>query len=264
MSLSVVEFGRQLVETGDLDPVYTMLWEAQLEPRQLRQWLMSYWCFYHSGTASWIAEALPPANQWYWERMMRAAESSDYPRGTERRHFRGELSCKSVKWLADYPKGLDYMFTAFTEGPKPKSLKSVMDYVKTWVGFGDWIAFKVADMLERLDLCQIDFSDADTFLFDSPKEGAEIVAAKYGKFNVLAQSNPSRWAVDYLREELGQLKAPPRFERNLNGQEYETILCKWKSHLNGHYEVGHDIKEIRAGLLRFSTCKLSQRLLKCL
>jgi hypothetical protein len=56
------------------------------------------------------------------------------------------------------------------------------------------------------------------------------------------------WAYNQLRQHLGKYKAPPRFERAINIQEIETILCKWKSHMNGHYKVGKDTHEIHEAL----------------
>ena len=34
----------------------------------------------------------------------------------------------------------------------------------------------------------------------------------------------------------------------MNVQEVETILCKWKSHMGGHYPLGNDLHEIREGM----------------
>lgn len=263
MSLSVVDFGRQLVETEDLDPVYVMLYKAELDRETLYKWLLAYWCFYHCGTSSWIVDGK------FEERLLQAAETAVHPRGTERRHFRGRNGVDSVKWILGYPKGWRFMVGAFDEfeksGSSTRLLADVMAYVQTWKGFGPWIAFKVADMLERLGICRINFSEADTFLFDSPKEGAGLVVQHYSlpQDHVSEYESPA-WAFDYLDTRLGHLKAPPRYERTLNGQEYETILCKWKSHLNGHYEVGHDIHEIRQGLLKYSRWPTAQRLLKTL
>ena len=36
--------------------------------------------------------------------------------------------------------------------------------------------------------------------------------------------------------------------RRVNIQEVETILCKWKSHMNGHYPLSNDVDEIQHGL----------------
>lgn len=256
--LEVVDFGRRLVETGDLDPVYVMLWNAQLGPKKLQLWLLAYWCYYHCGTASWIVDQPN-----YWAAMTTAADSSDYPRGTERRHFRGRLSANSVRWLRG--EGIGLLFGEFDRAAyenKRLPLDEVMEYVQCWVGFGPWIAFKVADMLERLGICRIAFTDADTFLFNSPKEGAALVVSRYANGATVSAKEAPAWAFKYLHEHLGHLDAPPRYERRLNGQEYETILCKWKSHLSGHYSVGKDIHEIREGLLRFARWPTAQLLLK--
>jgi hypothetical protein len=269
--LDVVEFGRQLVTTGDLDPVYVALYGANLEPDRLRKWLLAYWCFYSCGTASWIVD-----QQSFWDAMRTAAASSDYPRGTERRHFRGSLAVTSVDALyeaADYAaigSDLEIIEAMFywlcypmdaERATQPIPLAKLMERVMRWRGFGEWIAFKVADMLERLGLAAIDFSDSDAFLFDSPREGAALVVERYGPKGFPLVTTPEAWALAYLGRNLGSLPAPPRAERLLNGQEYETILCKWKAHLSGHYAVGHDIAEIRESLLRFAHFRTSQRLL---
>lgn len=254
--LSVVDFGRRLVETEDLDPVYCMLHNAQLEQRKLKRWLLAYLCFYHCGTASWIVDQPD-----YWFGMKMAASSKRWPRSSERRHFRGEFATKAVEALS--ASGVNNIFSMLTDA-QPLALATMMKRVKTLYGFGDWIAFKVADVLERLGLCKILFHDADTFLFDSPKAGAELVVEKYATGGYRASLPASQWAFDYLKRHLGDMEAPPRYERKLNGQEFETILCKWIAHMEGRYPVGKDITEIRHGLLKFSTCKTSQLLLKCL
>lgn len=268
LQLSVTDFGRQLVETGDLDPVYILLWESKLSQDRLRKWLIAYWSFYHCGTSSWIVD-----QPFYWKAMAQAANSKEYPRGTERRHFRGELSRKSVEWLSQ--RGVPNLFDSLTgriEGRLPLSL--VMKNVCKWMGFGKWIAFKVADMLERLAICDIDFTATDTFLFDSPREGAIEVVRRYAKGEAITDDLAPAWALDYLERKLGsktlprgsragaKLLAPPRYDRGLGPQEYETVLCKWKSYLGGSYYVGHDIEELVAGLGRFPKSPTARQLLK--
>jgi hypothetical protein len=54
--------------------------------------------------------------------------------------------------------------------------------------------------------------------------------------------------VDYLIEYFAKNTAPPLHDRPVGLQEVETILCKWKSHQNGHYPLNNDIDEIRAGV----------------
>jgi len=43
-------------------------------------------------------------------------------------------------------------------------------------------------------------------------------------------------------------KAPPYQDRSINIQELETVVCKYKSHCNGHYPLGLDTVDIYHGL----------------
>lgn len=259
--LNCYEFGRRIIDAQDLDPVYVLAANAGFNREEMRGWLLAYWCFYNVGTASWVIERKSGQNgssSVYWNRMQEAAGSSDYPRGRERRHFRGAASVNSVNWLRS--RGLSELFEPFN---RYTTLPSVIEYVKTWVEFGPWIAFKVADMIEVLGLSQIDFSEAPRFLFDSPRHGAKRLWNEHN-----SGLDPSRepggvekWAMDLIVENV-PVKAPPRFARLVNYQEAETILCKWDAYMNGRYHIGEDIEACRKALLRYSKCKTSQRLFK--
>lgn len=274
--LNCYEFGKKLLETNDLDPVYIVLYEAQLPIELLKRWLLSFWCFYHSGTASWISEGKGrdgiADEQWFLDRLLKAAKSKDYPRCPERRHFRGQNALDSVAFISEWGvEGLWEEFGMYSSGRgKSRSdaaqgrvpASEVMGYVQEWVGFGPWIAFKVADMLERLGILDIDFSDAA--IYKSPREGAEELWKSLNGFKPYpprSNYDVTKWAMDDLLEHLGEHKAPPRYERYVSYQEAETILCKWHSHLNGHYEVGEDIISLKKALLQFAKCKTSQALL---
>lgn len=278
--LSPAEFGKRLIQTSDLDPVYCLLWVA-LNPAELlmsgirlRRWLLAYWCFYHVGTASWIADTEGDgyqAEEQFWDRMQRAAESKDYPRSSERRHFRGQNAIQSVAYLRG--RGLDSLWADFDRAAyeqRKLPLQDVLELVQEWVGFGPWIAFKVADMLERLGLVQVRFDAGAMFLFDSPKEGALRMWQEQPRLNreltqlihpEIRPQDINTWAVAMLLEQLGKLRAPPRYERPINVQEVETVLCKWNSYMKGSYHLGEDIGACRAGLLRFANCRTAQNLL---
>jgi hypothetical protein len=251
-TLSIYEFSRQLIETKDLDPVYVAVWETQLEPELLKRWLLAYWCFYHVGTAAWIAEA----NVGYWRRMQEAAASKEYPRSSERRHFRGSAAIEAVLWLKR--RGIQQLF----EGLQGSlTINQVMEYVQTWNQFGPWIAFKVVDMIERLNLAQVTFDLGSMFLFDSPREGAILMWDIEG-VGQKAPHHVGNWAVESILSRLSGVLAPPRYEREVNVQEAETCLCKWYSYMRGGYYIGKDIEEIHSGLMKFPLCKVSQRLLQ--
>ncbi len=251
--LSVYEFGEQLLDTNDLDPVYVLLYDSGMckYKSKIRKWLLAYWCFYHIGTASWIVD-----QDDYWKAMKTAAGSKDYHRSSERRHFRGANATKSVAHLSS--QGIDRLFKPLCI--ESQSIESVMKHVQTWVGFGPWIAFKVADMLERLGLCDVKFDTGSMFLFDSPRQGAELMREKYGMDKGVVGDHVGEWAVSAILARLGPRPAPPRGERAINVQEAETILCKWKSYMGGHYRLGEDIEAVQNAFSTYSTSSTLERL----
>lgn len=255
--LDIFTFSRQLIKSNDLDPVYVMLWNSDLMTSRtmLCRWLVAYWCFYHCGTACWIIDQPD-----YWQALAEAAVTKTHPRASERRHFRGQAAVKSVQGLRGLRLTPDQIVRGLGHSDERPTASEVMGRVKRMRGFGDWIAFKVADMLERLALCPVLFQPEDVFnMFDVPRKGAEEMAQRHGPCQ--GQSVYS-WAYQELTAVLGTQTAPPRHERMLNIQEVETCLCKWKSHLNGHYEVGKDIHEVRHGLVRYGRCKSAQMLIR--
>ena len=250
--MGVYQFGSRLLKTNDLDPIYVMLYRSQLPRSVLRRWLLSYWCFYSIETCNRILD-----HKDYWKGMQEAAASSSFKRGTERRHFRGKLAISSVEFLK--AKSVEDWFKP-VESRHPISYSIVIDYIKTWRGFGPWIAFKVADMLDRLGFCQILFdyqAQSKIMMFDSPKEGAIRVTEKYNG----DREHPEVWAVENLTKALSRFKAPPDYQRTINIQEIETILCKWKSYTNGHYQLGEDLNSIRLALSN-PTTEIEKQLIK--
>lgn len=251
--LDIYSFGRQLIETGDLDPVYIVVHQAQLQPTDLCNWLLAYWCFYHCGTACWITDAKDVRS--YWIRMQTAAASKDYARSSERRHFRGAAAISAIESLMLRKQTPSEIVAELAWGSKfnvNPALNEVMKRVQQLRNFGPWIAFKVADMLERLNIVPIVFSSSDVFnMFKAPREGAVMLADQEGR-RFDGESEACSWAYAVLKRKLGLLKAPPRLERRINIQEIETILCKYHSHLGGHYILGKDIHEVEAGLEKYS------------
>jgi hypothetical protein len=263
--MSIEDFGKALLDTRDLDPVYVVLWRNYRGPGMawptLRKWLLAYWCFYHVGVASWIADGSEDASRdGYWTRMAEAASSSAYPRGTERRHFRGGKASAAVEWFRG--RGLNYLFRPLLRRDSESlTLEAVVDTVTRWPQFGPWIAFKVADMLERLGIVPVEFNAGDVFrMFDSPRKGALEVAWRYSRER--GEADLLKWTYNYMVQLFGHYFAPPSGNRKVNIQEFETILCKWHSHLTGHYYVGKDTHEIHEALERYSGSVVSRQLLR--
>lgn len=265
--LPIEQFGRHLITTGDLDPIYNGLVGAvaagaYTQP-QLFRWLIAYWCYYHAGVASYMSEF---EGQEFWSRMMVAAENEQespaggrWPRGHERRHFRALNATKSIfhliKTWGAFPEDMvQYIAAPETEGQTgPLPFKVVSKRVQEHVGFGPWIGFKVADMVDRVMGVPVDFDQAAVFMFKDPERAAMMLfeereGHKYPDGAKLKREVILGNVTDYLTKTFSDLKAPPLGDRPINIQEVETVLCKWKSHMNGHYPLWNDIHEIHEGL----------------
>jgi hypothetical protein len=244
---SIVAFGTELITSQDLDPIYTVLHHGELPEDQTKRWLFAYWCFYHAGFASYASER---EGVCYWSTLGRAAQNvtesplgGRWPRGTERRHFRGEKCVKAIEWFAsrEAEEWVDHSHTF----PGPLHHKKIIARVSTWPQFGPWIGFKVADMLERCLGIPVQFSDEITLIYKEPRKALDILATS-------DESPYQHWDVKDIYYELSErfsyLDAPPSLDRPCSHSEIETCLCKWKSHINGHYPLGKDSLELREAL----------------
>lgn len=272
MTLPIAAFGDALLRTGDLDPVYVALHNAGLDSATLSRLCLAYWCFYHLGMASQLAEIKSPKK--YWEKMMEAAINTSrpdgtkpWPRGAERRHFRGQQAVSAMTELVQRYKTPEHAVEGLlgagkghgTGHPFPMSYGSVAAAAQSHRGFGEWIAFKIADMAERVLGYPVDFSDCTLGIYKDPRQGAALAFHTRGQGT--GQGEP--WKQPLSDQELAETvafyvdhfrkyKCMPAHVgghfRKVNVQEVETVFCKWKSHVKGHYPVGKDTLEISHGL----------------
>lgn len=247
--MDVLQFGRALIDTGDLDPVYIGIYQAKLDEPQLCRLLLAYWCFYHLGAASYLSEF---EGRDYWDFMLVAAKNSDpdmeprvllgnvgnrherWPRASERRHFRGDKCVNAVAWLSH---GVSAEFRVRALANECRTERDVATALDLWPQFGPWISFKVADMLERCYGAPIAFHEDTGLMYESPRAGLELV-----------DSRDPEATYRRLLAAFSNKAAPPSRDRPCGPQEVETILCKFKSMSDRHYWVGKDIQEVRHGL----------------
>lgn len=258
-TLSPYQFGEELLAYDDLDPVYNILWHGRqqglMDEATLKRWLVAYWGFYHAGTASYLAQY---EGEEFWLEYSEAASTKVFPRGRERRHYRGNISKDSAAGLMELELPPETLVDSLCLDLDTDYSVLAAEVVREWPGFGKWIAFKIGDMLERLDLFPTKFLPHHIFtFFESPKIGAMLLAYSEGWEASNSYPTPEQYAIARLTNYLGEYPAPPREERVLGLQEYETVLCKWKSYLNGHYEPGHDVADLKKALLRFDRIPLS-------
>lgn len=265
--LPIKLFGKQLLESKDLDPIYVALHQLTQhdgwDNAQVERWMIAYWCFYHAGVASYLSEFKGAS---FWAKMLVAAANETqtpvgtrWPRGSERRHFRGKQGTSAIAELGNrYGNEPEKMvhFIGGAGGP----YATVEKRIRQHRSFGPWISFKVADMLERICGYNITFENSEIFMFDSPTKAAFMVWASNARKPVSTSEPPEeerdgviKFVVDALTDHFQSHEPPPRGGRPLGLQEVETILCKWKSHVRGHYPLYNDIDEINEGLEVWAT-----------
>lgn len=263
--LSIEDFGRELLRTNDLDPIYVALVGAEkagdYSREQLNRWMVAYWCFYHAGVASFLSEK-EGEEFWHWFEVAAVNEAETpvggrWPRGHERRHFRGKVALETFDDLRARYGERPHVFAAYcahTNLPGDRlSFKEVSKRAQEHRGFGPWIGFKIADMVDRVLGVPVDFDQAAVFMFKDPEKAAMMLWEERAAPKYPARARPKRDVIlghitDYLIKEFEEFRAPPFRDRPVNIQEVETVLCKWKSHMNGHYPLQNDIREINEGL----------------
>lgn len=253
--LTVEKFGHQLIVSGDLDPVYIALHRCAFTFDVLSKWLIGYWCLYHCGAASFLAEQ---SDADFWDTLMLAARNEApaptggrWPRASERRHWRGQQAMRSVEDLSFYRGTPAELVESLWDGDM--DFASVSKRVQAWRGFGPWIAFKVADMLDRVMGRPVDFDEAAVFMFKDPRKAALMQWRVYHpeQADIGPPEEAIRHVVNRLIGTFSNLKAPPDYRRPIGLQEVETVLCKWKSHMNGHYPLFNDTDEINEGMVNW-------------
>jgi hypothetical protein len=249
--MNVRDFGDALIETRDLDPVYCGLVGARLPEPQLCRWLLAYWCFYHVGAASCISQF---EGAEFWGVMKVAAENAErpgflppsnlgitrWPRAAERRHFRGQKCVDAVEWLAKLEPEMWVRSLSVRETDK-----DLMHKVQKWPMFGPWIAFKAADMMERVYGTKVQFDRNLGLMYEEPRKALDILVSSFSPSGEVWTAE--RW-YNALLTYFSARRAPPSGDRYCGPQEVETVLCKWKSYMGGHYRVGKDIHEQRQAL----------------
>lgn len=263
--LKIEDFGVHLIKTGDLDPIYYALHALELGALQKHRWLLAYWCFYNAGIACYLSERTK-AN--YWEAFRIAAANVEkcpayptatnnggWPRGKERRHFRGMQAVMATQELEDKYPVPEYAFNHLVrpEDPSRIPFSVISARVQTWRGFGQWISFKVGDMIDRCAINPVDFAFDEAMYVDPTKAALMQWKVWHGvpqESTIDNEKAAVQEVVDRLIVHFGSLGflAPPLNDRPIGLQEVETILCKWKSHLGGHYGLNNDLHEIHDGV----------------
>jgi hypothetical protein len=252
--LSVEDFGRHLLTTGDLDPVYVALNKLNLPRPKLARWLTAYWSFYHCGFASYAAD-----HENFWGVMLQAAvnevpapDGNRWPRSAERRHARGEAGIRMVTSLQVQFHNPEVFLDYLTMYPEKLNVATVMQRASEQYLFGRWIAFKIADMIDGVLRIPVAQDDINLLMYETPRKS--ILHNWRRTFNFPDEAQPRDMdalvaeANAWLADKLSDCTIPHKPGEKPDLFALETVWCKHESHMNGHYPKYKDIVEIAAGV----------------
>lgn len=233
------QFGKYLLDSLDLDPLYVILTQSNMNDNQMKRWLLAYWIYYSAGVSSRLSEVSNPTAYY---RMMRYGNDNRWPRGHERRHMRGQTFIETVLGLEKYgapEKVVDHLTCALDFDMHTRVVSKLY-------GFGQWIAFKIFDMMERVLRIPTNIDNVNLYIYRDPVKGAALW--EFGDQNHNITHDELGCVVCELMKMFKGYSAPPFMDRPLSPMEIETILCKSKSNYNGHYPLGNDVIDIQHGL----------------
>lgn len=256
IALSIEDFGAHLLTTGDLDPVYSALNKCAFEPAVRNRWLAAYCAFYNCGFASYASER---EAEEFWSLCSKAAENTvstpyggRWPRASERRHFRGEQAIKAIDdWFRRWRGEPENMMTYIAEGAP--SFEQVAARAKEHRSVGNWLSFKIVDLVDACMAKDIDQSNVMLFMYEAPRKSLlNLWREKYGFPPATYPKDEEAvilGMVQHYHEKFRNCECPHKPGKPVDMFCLETIFCKYQSHLNGRYPLYNDIDEINHGLL---------------
>lgn len=225
-------FARELVVTGELDPIYTLAYRARAELGDdwVQRFLLYMLMFYEAKGA---VEAANSDNFWkYVETNYLTA-----PRGRERRYFRGAAGVASYTSL----QALGEPERAFRLPVQARTLPEFRRVLERSfiIGFGDYFMLKWADYAANVFLTGIDFSDLPKMLPSPPLKCLKTV---------FPQLSPAG-ALDEITGWICDMDDPFSGLKKCGYSEAETVACAIPSYLIKHrYKMLDDIKKYQEQL----------------
>lgn len=220
-------YARLTVITNDLDPVYVALAKSGWEEEKIMRWCAAFIAFYHTGTA---CEAADLQGDEFWNFLWDRYDNN--PRGSERRHFRGEAGKKALKaWRDTYSTPEKFLLACM----KPSFMQTLKAGIPQ---IGTYFTWKVCDFREAVFGYDMDWSGAEHNMLATATNGLELLFPK----------EPYHESVFKLLEAIDDLYAPPRFDRKCGLAEAETVACGVRQYYTRGVPIGEDIVAKRTSL----------------
>ena len=236
------ECSERLIETGELDPTYNLVYYArgELGPAWAKRFCMAHLMFYNVETSITLADV---PEEHFWFRVLQVYHEAK--RGQERRHFRGKNGLDSIDSMRSERPGM--VFDNPAENSKVVTLKTISNflYQAGIKGFGAYFILKWADFLDVVNRANVDYSPLlnapQTYLFEGAARGLESIWPQRPHHESLLE------IVDYIKK----WRDPFQGYRLCGLSEAETIACAYRTYyVKTTYKFGWDIHNLRSTLDR--------------
>jgi len=210
------EFIKVDIYCGDSDPVYWALRRAVVHPDFGWEWTTKFavamLAYYHMGTALKAADH----DGDFWQYLKSVYPTA--PRGSERRHFRGDKGLYALHRMETHSPDPTQFFTRL-----PSTYKDIREYcAANLTEFGPYFVLKTVDYMDRC--LRLTVGGMDALADNLPNEPAKAVKLMYPEMSVANGFRRMCGRVAML-----DLRAAPDFGRPVGPAEVETSLCGWKT-----------------------------------
>jgi len=229
-----IRFAIEHKESGDIDPVYPVLYHVQRMRAMTREqaiWhTLLYLTWYHLGSAELVICVNRDAVLFPSLRAL--------PTGVERRGFRGmggaERAAEFLNWMIQNRKPFSQWLEEVTAPGGMAGWEALYRDVQTFPHCGSWAAFKWCDLSRNVLGCSI--TSPDIGLGGGGKCAGPVPGLSLLTGRPWGECAKSR----ALQEEFYNycLRCEVPWE---GWEEMETALCDFNSLVHGRYYVGHDI-----------------------
>jgi hypothetical protein len=233
--MDYTSFARELITTGELDPVYTMMYNARAEMGDdwVSRYCMHFLMFYAAEEAAKAADQPD-----FWKYVKDNYDTCR--RGSERRYFRGEAGRASIQSLDK----LGSPESVFQELVQPLTLPKFRKRLAALgiKGFGDYFMLKWADYADKVFLAGINYEHLP-FMLPSPPLKC---------FKTVWPDMYVKDAMDMVTGWISDLDDPFSGKQKCGYSEAETIACAIPSYLiKKRYKMGDDIRKYERDLKDF-------------
>ena len=236
-----VEFSRAHLASRDIDPVYPVLKHLVKDdhPGTAHARVFAYLAFY-SLASSEQALVQGMDGWWLYGTPTEVPPWAHFPTGVERRSLRGgknmmkHLDALTATCEA-HGSFEDWLDRGVVEGRPTVSWERMRLVTSEPWGNGRWASYKTCEVLWKVLDYPLEATDMGNEFSTGPREGLALLGYAFegNSKGVIAKLDEVAFDLcDKLTDALGE---------TVGIEEFETLLCDWKSTVKGHYYVGHDI-----------------------